>query len=534
MSEELEEHGGDPPEDHPSWALIGRTRAARGGGEPHPDRNRRQRHLHARADGVRRLPRQHRRVQRPDRPGRAGPRRRRQGRAAAPEAGNRRRRTPRRRHDRRHARRLHRRRNGRRLHSAADEAADRQEPGDRGRQVGRAEQQPGRGDAARPQRVGQGPPGQRLRGRLRPGRLRNVAERLRGKPLRRPAAGADAQRDRQSAAGQPRRTQRVRGNEPRHRAAGEQPRGPAAGLARRGGPRPALPRLHRPAPGATASGCSPPRRPAPLNKQLSFDHGAHAEVEATVARLDIPFEALWRPGLDRFWTQMRKGEMLAIARRTLGPEWAAAHGKDKKDELADAMAAAFGRDGEAREPGPERGRAGRRAGLDPVRIPGVRPGPPAGGGREHTATATPGSPSRPGRRSTTATPKSTPKRWPGPPRPPTRKAPAARNPPPPTRSTEPSCSTRSPRRTTVTGCPRTTSTTTPGPATRRHRSITDRPTSFRRSCRSRKRPRSARADQPKSELYAHFAVPAPRTRGSTIVQSGVGVSSKSPLPRAHE
>ena len=84
-----------------------------------------------------------------------------------------------------------------------------------------------------------------------------------------------------------------------------------------------------------------------LNKQLSFDHGAHPEVEATVARLDIPFEALWRPGLDRFWSQMRKGEMLAIARRTLGPEWAAAHGKDKKDELADAMAAAFGRDGEA-------------------------------------------------------------------------------------------------------------------------------------------------------------------------------------------
>ena len=84
-----------------------------------------------------------------------------------------------------------------------------------------------------------------------------------------------------------------------------------------------------------------------LNKQLSFDHNAHPETEATVARLDIPFEALWRPGLDRFWSQMRKGEMLAVARRTLGPEWAAAHAKDKKNELAEAMAAAFGRDGEA-------------------------------------------------------------------------------------------------------------------------------------------------------------------------------------------
>ncbi|MCY4636537.1 MAG: ParB/RepB/Spo0J family partition protein [Acidobacteria bacterium] len=84
-----------------------------------------------------------------------------------------------------------------------------------------------------------------------------------------------------------------------------------------------------------------------LNKQLSFDHGAHAETEATVARLDIPFEALWRPRLDRFWSQMRKGEMLAIARRTLGPEWATAHAKDKKQELAEAMAAAFGHNGEA-------------------------------------------------------------------------------------------------------------------------------------------------------------------------------------------
>ena len=84
-----------------------------------------------------------------------------------------------------------------------------------------------------------------------------------------------------------------------------------------------------------------------LNKQLSFDHAAHPETEATVARLDIPFEALWRPGLDRFWNQMRKGEMLGIARRTLGPEWTAAHAKDKKNELAEAMAAAFGPNGEA-------------------------------------------------------------------------------------------------------------------------------------------------------------------------------------------
>ena len=84
-----------------------------------------------------------------------------------------------------------------------------------------------------------------------------------------------------------------------------------------------------------------------LNPQLSFDHKARPEVEATVARLEIPFAAIWRPDVERFWTRMRKGEMLDIARRTLGPEWTEAHAKDKKDELAKAIGAAFGREGAA-------------------------------------------------------------------------------------------------------------------------------------------------------------------------------------------
>ena len=130
-----------------------------------------------------------------------------------------------------------------------------------------------------------------------------------------------------------------------------------------------------------------------LNKQLSFDHGAHAEIEATVARLDIPFEALWRPTREQFWMQMRKGEMLAIARRTLGPEWAAAHGKDKKDELAEAMAAAFGPSGEAESLGLSA--AGRAAALgwtasgfrafDPARPP--EEDAPADGGASKSKTA---------------------------------------------------------------------------------------------------------------------------------------------------
>ena len=84
-----------------------------------------------------------------------------------------------------------------------------------------------------------------------------------------------------------------------------------------------------------------------VNPQLSFDHEARPEIEATVARLEIPFAAIWRPDVERFWSRMRKSEMLDIARRTLGTEWTEAHAKDKKHELAEAMGAAFGREGAA-------------------------------------------------------------------------------------------------------------------------------------------------------------------------------------------
>ena len=84
-----------------------------------------------------------------------------------------------------------------------------------------------------------------------------------------------------------------------------------------------------------------------VNPQLSFDHEARPEIEATVARLEIPFAAIWRPSAEQFWSKMRKDEMLDIARRTLGTEWTEAHAKDKKHELAEAMGAAFGREGAA-------------------------------------------------------------------------------------------------------------------------------------------------------------------------------------------
>ena len=76
--------------------------------------------------------------------------------------------------------------------------------------------------------------------------------------------------------------------------------------------------------------------------QLAFEHAARPELEATVARLDIDFAAETRPSEDLFWSRIKKSQMLDIAGATLGKDWAASHGKDKKAVLAQAMHRAFG------------------------------------------------------------------------------------------------------------------------------------------------------------------------------------------------
>ena len=80
--------------------------------------------------------------------------------------------------------------------------------------------------------------------------------------------------------------------------------------------------------------------------QLAFEHGARPELEATVAHLGIDFAAHVRPSAEMFWSRLRKDRMLAVARDTLGVEWASAHRKDKKATLAAAMESAFAAGGD--------------------------------------------------------------------------------------------------------------------------------------------------------------------------------------------
>ena len=78
-----------------------------------------------------------------------------------------------------------------------------------------------------------------------------------------------------------------------------------------------------------------------LSGQLSFQHRALPQFEATVARLDIDFASHVRPTAEMFWSRINKSRILDIARATLGAEWADAHARFKKDALAKAMEAAF-------------------------------------------------------------------------------------------------------------------------------------------------------------------------------------------------
>ena len=117
-----------------------------------------------------------------------------------------------------------------------------------------------------------------------------------------------------------------------------------------------------------------------LTPQLAFDPDARAETEAVVEALDIPFHELYRPDLEHFWRRMGRREMLQVAGETLGEQWAEAHETDRKETLAKAMAAAFGKNpppASLKLADDARQRALRWAppGLEPARAPAAESGP---------------------------------------------------------------------------------------------------------------------------------------------------------------
>ena len=102
-----------------------------------------------------------------------------------------------------------------------------------------------------------------------------------------------------------------------------------------------------------------------LNGQLAFEANARPETEATVARLGIDFAEHVRPGAEMFWSRVRKDRMLAVAKDTLGLEWAHTHRKDKKATLATAMETAFAAGNAVPLGVPKEGRAAALAWVPP-------------------------------------------------------------------------------------------------------------------------------------------------------------------------
>lgn len=72
----------------------------------------------------------------------------------------------------------------------------------------------------------------------------------------------------------------------------------------------------------------------------SLNPESSAAVEATIARVGVPFASLWRPDAG-FFENMRMGALRRIGQEVLGDDWALAHKKDKKGELAGALAEAL-------------------------------------------------------------------------------------------------------------------------------------------------------------------------------------------------
>ena len=91
--------------------------------------------------------------------------------------------------------------------------------------------------------------------------------------------------------------------------------------------------------------------------QLTVDTNAAPEVELVVDDLSIDFAKDYRPTAENFWGRISKGRILEIAEETLGAEWADAHAKDKKGDLAKAMEDAFAAGDEVPEDVTPEGRA---------------------------------------------------------------------------------------------------------------------------------------------------------------------------------
>jgi ParB family chromosome partitioning protein len=78
-----------------------------------------------------------------------------------------------------------------------------------------------------------------------------------------------------------------------------------------------------------------------VKPQLSSDNRPSPIIEEIGARLDVDVAACWRPTAQNYWGRVNKGHAVATARKLIGDDYAEDRNRERKGDIAAAMARAF-------------------------------------------------------------------------------------------------------------------------------------------------------------------------------------------------
>ncbi|WP_417280587.1 ParB/RepB/Spo0J family partition protein [Celeribacter sp.] len=78
-----------------------------------------------------------------------------------------------------------------------------------------------------------------------------------------------------------------------------------------------------------------------VKPQLSTDNRPSPIIEEIGARLDVDVAACWRPTAQNYWGRVNKGHAVATARKLIGDDYAEDRNRERKGDIAAAMARAF-------------------------------------------------------------------------------------------------------------------------------------------------------------------------------------------------
>jgi ParB family chromosome partitioning protein len=84
-----------------------------------------------------------------------------------------------------------------------------------------------------------------------------------------------------------------------------------------------------------------------VSQQLATDSGANPVIEVIGRRMEVDVATCWRPTAETYWSRVKKGHAIAVARELIGDRWADDKAKEKKAVIAADMELAFSEDPKA-------------------------------------------------------------------------------------------------------------------------------------------------------------------------------------------